>query len=254
MQTLKRGGFALTVVITVILLATDWPGEWWHGFWLGHPLWAAVVGAFLLLLITAFGVDEYTSRRESQRWQAIGRVASGEFHYACTEGWVAMLELVGIAEIAGQLSPSIQGRLVAVQPAIAAHRAELDAIPMTAHRRRVELLAADPSWSRGASPVLSAVGTELANALSRWSAVLLTLRDEEMFEAVNRFGRFGIDISDLSTGMTELADPRLTPAQVADGWMSLYGRFVADDEYWNARFRDEQPRRSVGRRFDADAT
>ena len=250
MQGLKRGAFAVTVVVTLVLLASDWPVGSWRGFWVEHPLWAAVVGAFVLLLITAFGFDEYSRRREAKRWQMIGRVAAGEFHYACVEAWVALLELVGIAEIAGQLSPSIQQRLAAAEPRIAAHAGELGALPATAQRRRVELLAADPQWCITAAPVLSAIGAELANALSRWSAALITLRDDEMFQAVNRFAQFGTDISDLATGMDQAAQPQLEPATVARLWMSLYARFVADDDYWNARFREGLDRRpSAGRRF-----
>ncbi len=83
MGKLRLGGFGATLVLTVVLLASDWPVGFWQDFWVEHPLWAAVVGGFLLLLMTAYGVDAYVRRREAGRWRVIGRVAAGEFHFGC---------------------------------------------------------------------------------------------------------------------------------------------------------------------------
>ncbi len=116
MEKLRIGGFGATLIVTAALLMSDWPLGFWQEFWIEHPLWAAVVGGFLLLLVTAFGLDAYVRRREARRWRVIGRVAAGEFNFGCSEAWVAMLALVGIAEISGQLSPSIQQRLDVARP------------------------------------------------------------------------------------------------------------------------------------------
>ncbi len=71
------------------------------------------------------------------------------------------------------------------------------------------LLADDPRWGAAVSPVLNAVGIELANAVSRWSAALLTLQDEDMFTAIDRFGLVGTDISDLAHGLDPVLETRL---------------------------------------------
>ena len=250
MEKLRIGGFGATVILTIALLLSDWPLGFWHEFWVEHPLWAAVVGGFLLLLVTAFGLDAYVRRRESKRWRVIGRVAAGEFNFGCSEAWVSMLELVGIAEIRGQLSPAIQQRLDVTRPVIDSYAQRLGELPEGHQRDRVVMLAQDPRWGAAVSPVLNAVGIELANAVSRWSAALLTLQDEDMFTAIDRFGLVGTDISDLAQALDPVYEARLGSAAVADLWMSLYGRFVREGEEWEARFRGVPTAvPSIGRRF-----
>jgi hypothetical protein len=251
MEKLRIGGFGATLIVTAALLMSDWPLGFWHEFWIEHPLWAAVVGGFLLLLVTAFGLDAYVRRREARRWRVIGRVAAGEFNFGCSEAWVAMLALVGIAEISGQLSPSIQQRLDVARPVIDSYAPRLAEIPAAHQRERVVLLADDPRWGAAVSPVLNAVGIELANAVSRWSAALLTLQDEDMFTAIDRFGLVGTDISDLAHGLDPVLETRLEAAAAADLWMSLYVRFVGEGEGWESRFRGAPSATpSIGRRYD----
>ena len=254
MQKLRIGGFGATLIVTVVLLCSDWPIGFWQDFWAEHPLWAAVVGGFLLLMITAFGLDVYVRRREARRWRVIGRVAAGEFHFGCAEAWVTMLELVGIAEISGQLSPAIQQRLDVARPAIDAHAGELAASPATDQRRRLLVLADDPRWGAAASPVLNAIAIELAQAVSRWSAALLTLQDEEMFAAIDRFGLVGTDISDLAHGLDPVAADHPSATEAAEAWLTLYRDFVREGEYWDGRFRGAPvTTRSIGWRFADDA-
>ena len=67
------------------------------------------------------------------------------------------------------------------------------------------------------------------------------------------FGRVGTDVSDLAAGLLPGVGESLTPAAVAEMWMSLYDRFVFEDDYWRARFRgDAVARVSPGWAFTGD--
>ena len=96
-------------------------------------------------------------------------------------------------------------------------------------------LATDPRWGTAASPVLNAIAIELAQAVSRWSAALLTLQDEEMFAAIDRFGLVGTDISDLAArpltrvAASTHAECHRSRRGLAD---ALPTDFVREGEYW----------------------
>jgi hypothetical protein len=53
----------VVVVIVVATTATDWPLGM-NGFWVEHPLVAAVVAGVLLILLTSFALDAYLRHRQ----------------------------------------------------------------------------------------------------------------------------------------------------------------------------------------------
>jgi hypothetical protein len=67
----RRGIAAAVGVATVALVLSELLIEPVQGFWVEHPITAALVGFAVTLALTALVVDELLERRAAERWSSL---------------------------------------------------------------------------------------------------------------------------------------------------------------------------------------
>src|SRR4051794_24647274 len=73
------------VLVTAILLISDWPSRWLEQFWSRHPFWTSFWSGFLLILVGILIIDALLRVSEERRWQQISRMAFKAVGFAADE-------------------------------------------------------------------------------------------------------------------------------------------------------------------------
>ena len=131
------------VVITVLLLVSDWPSGWLQDFWLQHPFWTSVWSGFLLILIGILIVDALLRASEERRWQRISVMAFKAVGFAADELRNGMEQLL-TGTYSHFFNPPFEGEMLdRLTRQLAQHASRLAGFANTAHQRRLEMLLHD---------------------------------------------------------------------------------------------------------------
>lgn len=250
----------------VAISLTDWPLGW-H-FWLDHPLDAALVAGFLVVLVTAAALDTYLRSRESRRWRSVGRAAAAEFSHVFDQAVVGMLSLLGFdvprprQEIESALAePRARAQaLLDLPPGDPAGLLQRQRDPADRgddgwQRERLEILIHDAEWLKGCHETLVAIGQLQLALISRWVSSFAILNDDGHLARVERALRLIEAERALDSSLFVVGDDR-TEAQTDDAigqWSSLVADLRREANYWYLRYQEGAEIPDIGpRRREAE--
>ena len=211
----RRAAAVLAIVLLVVVAGSDFVVA---GFWVSHPMLAAIVSALAVVVLSVTVIEVVLNRRSERRWLLLAQSALIELGEAAYETWSILAEGVGLTG-ASEMTP------LRVRDALAS-----ESTGPKVRRQIVEALA-DRSGREQLARQLGDRNTDGHQILARWAVVLTSSETyAEIFDQhVELFGRVDGLERFLSEGHRQ-SDPRGRRTRPRREYMSDGGE--ADDEWF----------------------
>src|SRR5215203_5390118 len=97
-KTSWRALVMATLIATVLaaLIASEQWLESVRGYWIGHPMLAALTASAVTLAVTVLIVDALVRSRETRRWEVVAQAAYRELSTDAFEFYAALLHRMGL--------------------------------------------------------------------------------------------------------------------------------------------------------------
>jgi len=218
MSRLRPGRRTFAILAILLLLVAAGSDFFIAGFWLSHPMIAAIVSALVVVVLSVAVIEVVLSRRSERRWRALAQSALIELAEAANTTWSALGKALGL-EGASDMAPEM------VQATLAS-----DATGPTV-RRDVEAALLNAQLREKLAGQLTERLVDGHQILGRW-AVALTASETyaEIFDQhVELYGRVSGLLQFLQDGH-KLGDPRGFRGRAGRQYASPGGE--AEDEWF----------------------
>ena len=96
MSRLRPGRRTFAILAILLLLVAAGSDFFIAGFWLSHPMIAAIVSALVVVVLSVAVIEVVLSRRSERRWRALAQSALIELAEAANTTWSALGEALGL--------------------------------------------------------------------------------------------------------------------------------------------------------------
>ena len=171
----------MAVVTAGALVVTEATLKDLRQFWIGHPIFAALVASAVVLGITVLLVDEVLRRRHVSRWKMVAQTAFRELSTDAFRAWVIVMTRLGFPEaderffhVRELLANADQADLVGA-PAILAEDFE----------DVVDEAITHPEFREAMATVIYDETEALGTSVARWAPIML--QDGDLAEGLDLF-------------------------------------------------------------------
>lgn len=212
--------------ITAVAVFAALQGDGQTGFWSHHPLLGSLFAGSVLLVITAFGVEELLRVREAQRWSIVAQVAYRSLGIVLRN---ALSELVALHVDAEVVRRANNGpwKYIDLTPArelknLPAWRLSLSifedprlpsvwGIDDSPHPR-LRFLMTDAEWCRAACDRVEAIRNEARVHLREWATLMIHAREPR--GQIDDFARITDHLTALHGSLQQVDYAHRTDAEV----------------------------------------